>query len=120
MLDMYQLAHSELADPQDAPLPVAVKPPTQIAGIAGIGAMPITMNEAPLAPQLDWQKMVGLPPFQMYCAERQRNTTGKDSLGHAVDIVHQAGGGQDLFDAYCAWHAAKGYWPLETPMGELR
>ena len=24
-----------------------------------------------------------------------------------------------LYSAYCAWHSSKGYWPKETPMGEL-
>ena len=95
------------------------KPPTQVAGVIGIAAAPVTMNEPPPA-AVDWAHIVMLPPFQMYAAEKLRNTSGKDSLDHAADFVRAQGGGQDVFDAYADWHATKGYWPNETPMGEVK
>ena len=93
------------------------KPPTQVAGVIGIAAAPVTMNKAPA---LDWRAVVALPPFQMYAAEAMRNVSGKDSLLHAMDFVESKGGGQDVFDGYAEWHAAKGHWPNETPMGEVK
>ena len=76
------------------------------------------MNEAPTT--IDWQFIAELPPFQMYAAERMRNTSGKDSALHAHDFIKAQGVGQDLFEAYAAWHEAKGYWPGETPMGQIK
>ena len=95
------------------------KPPTQVAGVQGIAAERITMNDAPIN-SIPWHFIAELPPFQMFAAERMRNTSGKDSEAHAQDFIRVKGAGQDLFDNYAAWHAAKGYWPNETPMGEVR
>ena len=97
-----------------------MKPPTQIAGVQGIAAVPVTMNEPPKSTAVDWRRVVALPPFQMFAAERMRNTSGKDSQEHAADYVQAQGGGADVFQAYCQWHEAKGYWKNETPMGEVR
>lgn len=94
------------------------KPPTQVAGVMGIAPERISMNEAP-ANSIPWQFIAELPPFQMYSAEVMRNTSGKDSMLHAVDFIRSKGAGQDLFDAYAVWHAAKGYWTGETPMGTI-
>ena len=93
------------------------KPPTQVAGVQGIAPERITMNDAPIT-SIPWQYIAGLPPFQMYAAERLRNTSGKDSMEHAADFIKALGAGQDVFDAYAAWHEAKGYWPGETAMGQ--
>ena len=30
------------------------------------------------------------------------------------------GWGATLWDTYCRWHAEKGYWPDETPSGEVK
>lgn len=95
------------------------KPPTQIAGVVGIEPERIVMNEAP-ATTLPWPMIASLPPFQMFAAERMRNTSGVDSEKHAAYFIRAKGAGQDLFDEYAAWHEAKGYWPNETPMGEIR
>lgn len=98
-----------------------VKPPPQIAGVAGIGALPITMGQMPAQSRaVDWGRVVALPPFQMFAAERMRNTSGKDSLEHAIDYVRAQGGGVDVFHAYCQWHADKNDWPGETPLGEAK
>lgn len=95
---------------------MTTKPPTQVAGVVGIAPTPITMNE-PQAKAIHWPAIAALPPFQMFAAERMRNTSGKDSELHAQDFIRSKGHEQDLFDEYAAWHTAKGYWPGETPMG---
>lgn len=95
------------------------KPPTQVAGVQGIAPERITMNDAPIT-SIPWQFIAELPPFQMFAAERLRNTSGKDSALHAQDFIKAQGAGQDLFDAYAAWHEAKGYWPQESPLGEIK
>ena len=91
------------------------KPPTQYAGVVGIEPKPIVLT--PDRPVIDWHAVAALPPFQMFAAERMRNTSGKDSELHAQDFIRSKGHEQDLFDEYAAWHTAKGYWPGETPMG---
>lgn len=97
--------------------PQTVKPPTQIAGVVGIASVPVTMH-APAS--VDWRAVAGLPPFQMFAAERMRNISGKDSMDHALDYVRAMGGGMDLMEQYSAWHEAKGFWPNETPLGEAK
>lgn len=97
----------------------APKPPTQVAGVSGIAPEKLVMNEAPTS-AIPWPYIASLPPFQMFAAERQRNTSGKDSELHAQDFIRAKGAGQDLFDDYAAWHEAKGYWPRETPCGEAK
>ena len=95
------------------------KPPPQIAGVTGIGATPITMNE-PQPNVIPWLEITALPPFQMFAAERMRNTSGRDSMEHARDYVRDMGGGKEVLDQYAAWHYAKGYWPNETPLGQVK
>lgn len=60
----------------------------------------------PVAPDIDWQRLSGLPPFSMFLAER-----------HQSDVPAPS---PDLYAEYCQWHAAKGYWPNETPLGTLK
>ena len=96
----------------------AAKPPTQIAGVVGIAATPVTMNQ----PAIDWDRLAELPPFQMWAAERLRteHAGGRNSHEHARDVIRRLGGGRDVFDEYAHWHSTKGYWPNETPFGELK
>ena len=93
------------------------KPPTQYAGVVGIEPKPIVLT--PDRPVIDWHAVAALPPFQMFAAERLRNTSGKDSQEHAADFIKAQGAGQDLLDVYVAWHGAKGYWKNETPFGAV-
>lgn len=92
------------------------KPPTQIASAEGIAPKPVTMNEQA---RLDWDRIVRLPPFQMFAAERMPNTSGADSESHAKLFASAYGASAGLYDTYCQWHREKGYWPGETPMGEV-
>lgn len=98
---------------------MTTKPPTQVAGVVGIAPTPITMNE-PQAQAIHWPAIAALPPFQMFAAERMRNTSGKDSMEHALDYVRGMGAAPDVLQAYEAWHTNKGYWPNETPYGEVK
>lgn len=98
---------------------MTTKPPTQVAGVAGIAPEPVTMNEIP-ASAIDWKAVASLPPFQMFAGERSRNTSGKDSMEHALDFVKAQGSGADVLQAYEEWHAAKGYWPNEDAYGRAR
>lgn len=82
----------------------ATKPPTQIAGVQGIDA---TQFAAPAPPPVSWRRLAGLPPFQMFAAQKRRPV---DSLAMEKEAVAE----------YVAWHEAKGYWPKETPFGELK
>ena len=94
------------------------KPPTQYAGVVGIEPKPIELT--PARPVIDWRAVAALPPFQMFAAERMRNTSGKDSMDHALDYVRGMGAAPDLLQAYEAWHADKGCWPGETALGEQK
>lgn len=93
------------------------KPPTQIAGVQGIAAIPIGLT--PNRPRIDWAHLFGLPPFQMFAAEQMKNASGADSMEHAIAYVRANGGGSEIVMAYAEWHGAKGFWKGETPFGEL-
>lgn len=97
-----------------------VKPPAQVLGVAGIEAAPIIIHDA----KINWATVAALPPFQMFLTERDGpNQTGKNSQEWATGVaMHLAATTSDtaLFDAYCAWHEAKGYWPNETPLGQVK
>ena len=94
------------------------KPPAQHAGVVGIASTPVTMNEP--QPAIDWGRLVTLPPFQMWAAQRlpTMHPGGRNSEEHAKDVVGRLGMGVEVFQEYAAWHKAKGYWPNESPMGE--
>ena len=96
---------------------VTDKPPPQVLGVAGIAEQPIVIHDA----KINWAMVAALPPFQMFLAERDGpNQTGKNSQEWATGVAMRLAaseGDQALFDAYAAWHAVKGYWPGETPMG---
>ena len=97
-----------------------VKPPPQVLGVAGIAEQPIVIHDA----QINWAVVAALPPFQMFLAERDGpNQAGKNSQEWATEVAMRLAasvGDEALFDAYAAWHEAKGYWPGETPMGQVK
>ena len=100
-------------------LTLPAKPPAQVLGVAGIEAAPIIIHDA----KINWATVAALPPFQMFLAERDGpNQTGQNSQQWATGVAMRlaaAVNDQALFDEYAAWHAAKGYWPHETPLGEV-
>lgn len=79
-----------------------IKPPPLIIGAQGVNAAAIGPGPKRPAPQ----RIAGLPAFQMFAAERRRDPRA---------MVNET----STLDEYEAWHAAKGYWPNETPWGEL-
>ena len=105
------------------------KPPTQRAGVEGIAAIPIELTP-PQPQKIDWARLCELPPFQMFAAEclpelGNAFSTMKSGCGPLWEwntelkdwmLSHEP---EDLYKQYCDWHKAKGYWPNETPMGEL-
>ena len=80
------------------------KPETFSIGVPGFSAF--EAKPGPAAPAVDWQRLSGLPPFSMFLAER-----------HQSDVPAPS---PELYAEYCQWHAAKGYWPNETPLGVLK
>ena len=97
-----------------------VKPPPQVLGVSGIAEQPIVVHNA----KINWALVAALPPFQMFLAERDGpNQTGKNSQEWATGVAMRlaaAVNDQALFDEYAAWHEAKGYWPGETPLGQVK
>ena len=96
------------------------KPPPQTLGVSGIAETPIVIHDA----KINWALVAALPPFQMFLAERDGpNQTGQNSQQWATGVAMRlaaAVNDQALFDEYAAWHAEKGYWPNETPMGQVK
>lgn len=97
-----------------------VKPPPQVLGVSGIAEQPIVIHD----PKINWAMVAALPPFQMFLAERDGpNQTGKNSQEWATGVAMRLAasvGDEALFGAYSAWHEAKGYWPNETPLGQVK
>lgn len=94
------------------------KPPTQTAGVTGIDAHG-PMGEAPAEPSINWQKLIGLPAFEMFVLEESGQRAGA-SANEWVASRRAGMGDKALYDLYAKWHKNKGYWPKETPLGELK
>ena len=99
-----------------------VKPPPIIVRMEGIAPVPITMNQQ--AP-IDWNMVIALPPFQMFAMEcTKRNPAEIESslqwYFHFSRSKIAEIGEQAFYQMYCDWHTKKGYWPKETPLGQLR
>lgn len=92
------------------------KPPPIVLNVAGIEAKAITLTPD-AASDIDWPKLVALPPFQMFVAEKMKQPGGKDALEAAIGYA-SSNDGESLFKEYVEWHAAQGYWPNESPLGE--
>lgn len=96
------------------------KPEPIRVGVEGIAPKPIELT--PDRPRIDWARLFGLPPFQMYAIEQEKKSPG-DVMAWIGEFMRVAGerlGEQGLYDHYCKWHEQKGYWPNETPMGESK
>lgn len=95
---------------------MATKPPTQVAGVEGIAPKPIELT--PSRPNIDWAHLFSLPPFQMYAVEKAGKSPA-DVVAWLPQWASEQSSEQALYDNYCQWHAAKGYWPNESPAGGL-
>lgn len=111
------------------------KPPTQVAGVTGIAAIPIVVGSGATGEQvIDWDHILSLPPFQMYACEKEPKLLSAfaNSQRHAertqypdvedwITAINEwmyKHTPEELYESYCEWHKAKGYWPNETPYGE--
>lgn len=88
----------------------------------GIEAKPITMNEPEQA--IDWRELSTLPPFQMFICEKYPCPADTADLSRwavtkAHDLITDTSS-DDLYQRYAKWHEDKGYWPNETPQGEIK
>ena len=96
------------------------KPPPQTLGVSGIAETPIVIHDA----KINWALVAALPPFQMFLSERDGpNQTGQNSQEWATGVAMRLAAtvnDQSLFDEYTSWHQAKGYWPNETPLGQVK
>lgn len=95
----------------------AAKPSAQVAGVQGFEAF--TAEPSLPDKRMDWPRIVALPAFQMFMVEAQgRSTdwvTNPQNYANAFTDAQM----QTLYNEYCDWHKAKGYWPNETPCGKL-
>lgn len=91
------------------------KPEPIRVGVEGIAPKPVDLTPA----RIDWPRLFSLPPFQMFAIERARKSPA-DVMAWMPGWARSHESEQALFDDYCQWHAAKGYWPNETPMGEVK
>lgn len=105
------------------------KPPTQIAGVKGIAPKPIELTPAQ-PEQFNWAKILELPPFQMFAVEQEPSLSVAfgNILSNGIPLWEQHKSidawlhtyqPEELYRQYAEWHLAKGYWPNETPDGQL-
>lgn len=97
---------------------MAQKPPTQGVGVEGFVAFEAKPSEP--KEHTDWERLVQLPPFQMYAVEQAKKSPA-DVMAWVWEFMRVAVerlGEEGFYDHYCKWHEQKGYWPNETPMGE--
>ena len=96
------------------------KPPTQTAGVSGIdghggmGAVPID----PVQQHVNWNKLVGLPAFEMFVYEQSGQQAGATANDWVI-TRRAALSDSVLYEQYAKWHKEKGLWLNETPFGGL-
>lgn len=94
------------------------KPPAQVAGVQGFNAFTTPADEMKPkpTPQVDWAKLAGLPPFAMF-AQEVYGVSSNNLTPWVSELIKNTQDG--IYQQYCDWHAAKGYWKGETPMGDM-
>ena len=100
----------------------AVKPPAQTVGVQGIEETPLTMGSG-ADMRVNWQAVAALPVFQMWVQEVVPQPGGRDPHQWAQDYAVRCAaqrGDMAVLEEYCTWHQQKGYWPNETPFGQLK
>lgn len=98
----------------------ATKPPTIMVGVVGIESAKQGISEP--KPSIDWLLVSNLPAFQMFASVTIGNTHA-DLIAAVRSFVqdhHNNGTTAQLYADYCAWHEHVGYWPKETPLGDLK
>lgn len=92
------------------------KPATQTLSVAGMKPNPVNTPD-----HINIWPIAGHPPFQMFLHEKLGPPSDAeiDDCQRAFDLLMSNPSDRDsLLQEYEAWHAAKGYWPNETPLGE--
>ena len=90
------------------------KPEPIRVGVEGIAPKPIELT--PQRPRIEWERLFGLPPFQMYAIEHARKSPA-DVMAWLPAWVRSFDDDLALLEDYCQWHTRKGCWPNETPLG---
>lgn len=97
-------------------------PPTQIAGVNGIdahGGMGAAPLDLPFQQYINWQLLTKLPAFEMFVLEHSGQKSG-EGAANWVGIKRASLGDNEFYNQYEVWHAAKGLWANETPLGKLK
>lgn len=92
------------------------KPPTQSVGVAGFKADLYASD----IKKTDWDTLIHLPKFQMFCGERSKqsiNNVMEWIMGFIQDQCYKDA--QVFFESYVKWHDEKGYWKNEDVYGQL-
>lgn len=89
------------------------KPEPIRVGVEGIAPAPKPAR----AERIDWPHLISLPPFQMFAIEHARKSPA-DVMAWLPAWVRSFDDDRALLEDYCQWHARKGYWPNESPMGD--
>ena len=88
-------------------------PPPIRVGVEGIAPAPTPAR----AERIDWTRLIGLPPFQMYAINR--GGIPADNIMDRIGDWVRSHDDTALYADYCEWHAMKGCWTNETPDGRL-
>lgn len=111
-----------LLDAGSSDAPAKEKPPAQTVTISGgINTLGFGMGNS--RSMVDWSRVMALPSFQMFAKERSPIAPGGDELKHAMAVIQAASKAmseQDFYKEYAAWFDHKGYWPNETPLGQIK
>ena len=96
------------------------KPEPIRVGVEGFNAVAARVDPVQA---VDWERLLNLPPVQMFIADRNPQIERLRTIDGVRDYLLSIQGKQEadqLYADYCGWHEAKGYWPNETPLGELK
>lgn len=92
------------------------KPPPIRVGVEGIEPRASKSGAA----AIDWSLIARLPPFQMFLNEKAGIPANVDQDAYALHFATTSADGPALLQEYERWHAAKGLWPNETPLGQVK
>lgn len=101
-----------------------IKPAPQTVSVDGFNALmaKYDINRIPKKSKINWARLLTLPSYHMFLietgSEPQTGSIEKWALAATNDKLTNKKE-KEFYQEYCDWHKAKGYWPNETPMGEL-
>lgn len=103
------------------------KPPTIRVSMDSVAPEKIYLGDnpadqvAPIEVKINWGKLLGLPPFQMFMAEhcRQDICYVDKWIDAELSQMVRIRGEENVFELYRDWHGKKGWWKNETVYGEF-